>query len=326
MKKIIKIIPTIVLLILILVSFSIGTKFINPLMIFSKVNPLSSLDKNILLNIRIPRTLICVLCGLLLGATGAVFQGFFRNPLADSGIMGVSSGATFGAVLSGFFSFEIAKVFSAVTLFAFAGAVFSSLCVYALSKFFRDSSGVSLLLSGTAVGTFFSAIASVILLTKQNYHLFYTWTMGSFNGKTWNDFLLFVFPSVLSLVLLMFTSRELDVLSSGEQSAVSLGLNLKLFKAYVLFSGSLAASCAVCAGGIISFVGLIAPHIVRTLYGPSHRNLIYQSMICGSILLLVSDTIARSVISPSELPVGIITSLIGVPFFIYILVKMQRSK
>jgi iron complex transport system permease protein len=127
-------------------------------------------------------------------------------------------------------------------------------------------------------------------------------------------------------VLLQFCARHLDVLVCGEDSAQTLGLNYKYLRNYVLIAGSLATSCAVCSGGIISFVGLIAPHIARKLYGPLHRTLIFESMILGGLLMLTADTLARTVVAPSELPVGIITSLVGVPFFMIVLVKMSGGK
>ena len=137
---------------------------------------------------------------------------------------------------------------------------------------------------------------------------------------------MFIIPSIISLVLLEFSARHLDVLVCGEESAQTFGLNYKMLRNYVLVSGSLSAACAVCSGGIISFVGLIAPHIVRKIYGPLHRVLIFESMIFGALLMLAADTVARTVVAPSELPVGIITSLIGVPCFILILVKMSGAR
>lgn len=325
-----KIIPLLILVLIFCISICIGTKFINPLLVVKKLllnfdlinDGLSDVNFLILTKIRVPRALLSVLCGALLGGAGAMFQGFFRNPLADSGIMGISSGATLGAVCSGFFSFGAFQFLAPVTLFAFIGALVSASALFALSKVFKSQSTVTLLLSGTAIGTFFSAIASVILLTREKeLHSLYVWTMGSFNGKGWNEFFVFLIPSVIALVLVMFSAKHLDVLTGGEMSAKTLGLNYSKVQNYILIVGSLATSCAVCAGGIISFVGLIAPHVVRKIYGPLHKTLIFESMIFGSILLLLSDTIARTVIAPSELAVGVITSLVGVPFFIIVLAR-----
>ncbi|MCR5612371.1 iron ABC transporter permease [Treponema sp.] len=322
---VLKVLPLFVLVLLCFFAVCIGTKIISPFDVLSK--KCSPTDFLVITKIRVPRILLSVVCGALLGGTGAVFQGLFRNPLADPGIMGVSSGATFGAVISGFFPIAAFSFLSPVSVFAFLGAALSALCVFLFSKIFKETSGVTLLLSGTAVGTFFSAIASIILLMREkDLHSFYAWTTGSFNAKGWNEFLAFIIPSVIAFILLELCARHLDVLVCGEQSAIAFGLDYKKVRNLVLVAGSLASSCAVCAGGIISFVGLIAPHIARKIYGPVHRTLIFESMIYGAILMLVSDTVARTVITPSELPVGIITSLIGVPCFIAALVRMNGGQ
>lgn len=325
LRKFIVVLPLLIIVLLAFFAVTVGTKFISPHSIFS--NTLSDIDCTIVTRLRVPRILISILCGALLGGTGAVFQGFFRNSLADSGIMGISSGATFGAVLSGLIPVSAGFVISRVSVFAFVGALLSALCVYLVSKIFRERSSVTLLLSGTAIGTFFSALASIIILThERDLHSFYAWTCGSFNAKGWNELAVFVIPSVIALVMLMLSSKHLDVLVCGEQSAKAFGLNYNFVRNWILIAGSLASACAVCEGGIISFVGLIAPHIVRKIYGPKHKILIFESMVYGGALMLVSDTIARTVISPAEIPVGIITSLIGVPFFFFALVKMNGGK
>lgn len=286
---------------------------------------LKPFQKIILFDIRLPRILLCLLCGVLLGGCGAVFQGFFRNPLADSGILGISSGATLGAIAGGmipFFADFSFKFLSPVSVFAFAGGLGAGFLVFVLSFAFRKSSSVTLLLTGTALGTFISSISSFLMLAgKKELRTIFAWTMGSFNSKGWDDFYFILIPSLLAVALLLVCARSLDVLGSGETTAVSLGLNIGLVKFFVLISGSLATACAVCGGGIISFVGLISPHIVRKLFGTSHKIVIPLSMVCGSVLLLFADTLSRILIAPSEIPVGIITALIGVPFFIMVLRK-----
>ena len=320
-----KILPLVALLLIGFIALCIGPKFISPLSLINKT--CSKTDFIVITKIRLPRILLSIMCGALLGGTGAVFQGFFRNPLADPGIMGVCSGATFGAVMSGLLPIGALSFLSPATFFAFGGALLSAFCVFMFAKVFRGNSSVTLLLSGTAVGTFFSAIASIILLTHESdLHSFYVWTTGSFNAKGWKEFSVFIIPSLISLVLLEFCARHLDVLVCGEESAQTIGLNYKFLRNYTLIVGSLAASCAVCSGGIISFVGLIAPHIARKIYGPLHKVLIYESMLYGALLMLMADTVARTVVAPSELPVGIITSLVGVPCFIAVLIKMSGGK
>ena len=179
-----------------------------------------------------------------------------------------------------------------------------------------------LLLCGTALGTLYSSLSSIIILTTdKEFHSIYTWILGSFNGRGWDELVFILLPSLISIVIMFSLSGSLDLLSSGETAAQSLGLEVQKVRILVLVSGSLAVSAAVCAGGTIGFVGLIAPHIVRSVIGPKGKKLIPFSMIFGAILLLVSDTIARVIIRPAELPTGLITSILGVPFFISLCVR-----
>ncbi|AEE17884.1 FecCD family ABC transporter permease [Treponema brennaborense] len=285
--------------------------------------------------LRLPRVLLAGLSGALLASAGAAFQGFFRNPLAESGIMGISSGAALGAVLSAFIpaatgiagAAELASRFpqfmqaNVTTVCAFCGAAAAAFLIYAASKLTARSGGtIAILLTGTAAGTFFSAVTSVVLLVKDTeLHRMFVWTLGSFNGKGWSE-LAFVLPAaVLSAVLLAGCARFLDVLSGGERTAQALGLDPAHARLLVLTAGSLASAAAVCAGGTIGFVGLIAPHVARRLFSPRHAVLIPASMMGGAVFLITCDTAARTVAAPAEIPVGIITALAGAPFFISIL-------
>ena len=326
-------------------------------------NPSSSdkFSQIIIWQLRLPRALLVLLTGILLGGSGAVFQLFFRNPLAEPGIMGISSGATLGAVTastiiaagtsvvtattssstavsvavsstisqtatSSILSKGIFAFISPVNFCAFAGALLAGLFVTALA-FTRSgkNSSIMLLLCGTALGTLYSAISSIIILSSsKELHSIYTWILGSFNGRGWKE-LLFILPaSIASVVIMMIISRPLDLLSCGEKTASSLGVQVDRLRILVLICGALAVSAAVCAGGTIGFVGLIAPHVVRKISGPKSRTLIPFSMIFGAILLLLSDTLARTVIAPSELPAGVITSILGVPFFISLIMSPKR--
>ena len=281
----------------------------------------------ILWKIRLTRCLLVLVTGLLLGGSGAVFQLFFRNPLAEPGIMGISSGATLGAVIATVIlagrtlppALEpVFKFISPINLCAFLGALASGFFVTALafSKAGKASS-VMLLLCGTALGTLYSSISSAILLTSnKELHSIYTWILGSFNGRGWKELIFIAIPSAVSIIIAFAVSRPLDLLTCGEKTAASLGVQVDRLRIFVLICGALAVSSAVCAGGTIGFVGLIAPHIVRKLSGPKSKTLIPYSMMFGAALLLISDTIARTAIAPGELPAGIITSILGVPFFI----------
>ena len=293
-------------------------------------------QKIILWKIRLPRCLLVLVTGLLLGGSGAVFQLFFRNPLAEPGIMGISSGATLGAVIATVIlagralppALEpVFKFISPINLCAFLGALASGFFVTALafSKAGKASS-VMLLLCGTALGTLYSSISSAILLTSnKELHSIYIWILGSFNGRGWKELIFIAIPSAVSIIIAFAVSRPLDLLTCGEKTAASLGVQVDRLRIFVLICGALAVSSAVCAGGTIGFVGLIAPHIVRKLSGPKSKTLIPYSMMFGAALLLISDTIARTAIAPGELPAGIITSILGVPFFISLCLTRKNS-
>lgn len=272
-------------------------------------------------NIRLPRSLLVLVTGILLGGSGTIFQMFFRNPLAEPGIMGISSGATLGAVCASVLGFGLG-----INITAFAGAILAGILVTSLAfSHSGQNSSIMLLLCGTALGTLYSAISSMLLLTcNKELHAIYSWILGSFGGRSWKELYFILLPAVISVIIMFKISRPLDLLTGGEKSAASLGVEVGRLRVLVLISGALAISCCVCAGGTIGFVGLIAPHIVRRFVGPKSRGLIPFSMIFGAIILLLSDTFARIIISPAELPAGIITSILGVPFFITLCLKKQN--
>lgn len=325
-------ISLIVLILIFMLSVSVGAEKIN---IWKGLQALFSDEKNfsgiILFKLRLPRSLLVLISGILLGGAGAVFQLFFRNPLAEPGIMGISSGAALGAVVAESFGigaglFGIFKFISTVNIFAFAGALASGIIICLVAGVFvKQNSSVVILLCGTALGTFYSACASTIMLTGGNeIRNIYAWLLGSFNGHGWKEVYFIIIPAIISVAMMLLMTNHLDLLTGGEQSAKSLGLNVGRLRIFVLISGALAVSAAVCAGGTISFVGLIAPHIVRKIAGAKGKILIPFSMIFGAALLLLADTIARVVIIPSELPAGIITSLLGVPFFISLVISERK--
>ena len=314
-------------------SLVFGAEKLSPLVLIGRGTKFQNI---ILWKIRLPRCLLVLVTGLLLGGSGAVFQLFFRNPLAEPGIMGISSGATLGAVIATVIlagrtlpeALEpVFKFISPINLCAFLGALAAGFFVTALA-FSRagKASSVMLLLCGTALGTLYSAISSAILLTSnKELHSIYTWILGSFNGRGWKELIFIAIPSTVSMIIAFVVARPLDLLTCGEKTAASLGVQVDRLRIWILVSGALAVSCAVCAGGTIGFVGLIAPHIVRKLSGPKSRTLIPYSMMFGATLLLVSDTIARTAIAPGELPAGIITSILGVPFFISLCLTRKNS-
>ena len=327
----------VLLLLLLILAFALsllfGAEKINPQAILGHGTKFENI---ILWRIRLPRCLLVLVTGILLGGSGATFQLFFRNPLAEPGIMGISSGATLGAVIATVIlatmpmphALEaIMKFISPINLCAFIGALGAGFFVTALafSKAGKASS-VMLLLCGTALGTLWSAISSAILLTSnKELHSIYTWILGSFNGRGWKELFFIAIPSAISVIIMLAVSRPLDLLTCGEKTAATLGVEVDRLRIWVLASGALAVSAGVCAGGTIGFVGLIAPHIVRKLTGSKGKTLIPFSMCFGAALLLASDTIARTAIAPGELPAGIITSILGVPFFLSLCLTRKNS-
>lgn len=318
-----KIISPILLAISVILALMLGAEKVSLAAVFGQGDKFENI---ILWQLRLPRVLLVFITGLLLGGSGAVFQLFFRNPLAEPGIMGISSGATLGAVIASIVPGVMALTgrgglgafISPVNLCAFAGALGAGVIVTSLAFSRRGkASSVMLLLCGTALGTLYSSLSSMLLLTcNKELHSIYTWILGSFNGRGWNELFFIAVPAAVSIVLMFCVVRPLDLLTGGEKSAAALGVEVDRLRVLVLLCGSLAVSCAVCAGGTIGFVGLIAPHIVRKFLGPRARTLLPFSMIFGATLLLLSDTFARVVIAPGELPAGIITSILGVPFFL----------
>jgi len=289
-------------------------------------------QKIILWQLRFPRSLLVLLTGILLGGTGAVFQLFFRNELAEPGIIGISSGATLGAVIascaglgSSTIGLSLLSFISPINLFAFAGALGAGAIITFLAfSCKKGQTSIVLLLCGTALGTLYSSISSIILITSnKEIRSIYSWLLGSFNGRGWNELLFILIPSVISIIIMIIIQPQLDLLGCGETSAKSMGISVNKLRVLVLLSGAFAVSAAVCAGGTISFVGLIAPHLVRRLTNPKSKSLLPLSMLFGAILLLAADTISRTVIAPAELPAGIITSILGVPFFLSLFLKKK---
>ena len=285
-----------------------------------------SFSSTIFFNIRLPRTILCIEAGALLASCGSVFQQYFRNPLADPGIMGLSSGATLFAVIfySATFPF-ISKLVPmgtvvTVTIGAVLGALFAGFIVTTLSAAISHLSTVSLLLCGSCLGTLYSAVTSILLSAHSNdIGTMYLWMLGSFNGKGWNEVILVTVLGTVAQIMLHNCTHKLDLLACGEESAYSLGVDVKKLRTQVIIAGSLGTAAAVCAGGTIGFVGIICPHIARKIFGVKSRTLWFTSLFTGAVLLCFSDILGRLVIAPAELPVGTITAILGVPFFISLL-------
>lgn len=304
----------------------IGSKisFINN---YIDVSDIADSAKTIIWNIRLPRVLLGALVGASLSMAGAAFQGMFKNPMADPYVIGISSGAALGATLAIVFKISI-SIFKipTITIFAFAGALLAVSLVYNIARVKNKVPVTTLLLAGVAVGQFLTAIMSFLMVISDKDMVKITyWTLGSLAGKGWEPVINISLPVIICMIVINFFARDLNILLTGEESAQSLGIDVEKTKTYILLLGTFITAVSVSVSGIIGFVGLIIPHIVRLLIGPDHRILLPASALLGAIFMIFADTIARTIISPIEIPVGIITALFGGPFFIYLLRAKKKS-
>jgi iron complex transport system permease protein len=282
----------------------------------------------VLLEIRLPRVLLALAAGAALAVSGAAFQGFFRNALADPYVIGSSSGAALGAAAAMIGGFALnGSPLSGVMAAAFAGAILAVFLAFALARAAGNPPpAAALLLSGVSISAFFSAALSMLLVIKDRdlYRVYY-WLLGSLAGTSWTH-LASVLPAiVLGAILVFLQASRLDILLQGDETAESLGVDTGKTRLAVAIGSSLACAAAVAACGIIGFVGLIAPHAMRLLAGPAHRKLLPASALAGAVLLVTADVLSRSIIPPMEIPIGIICSLAGCPFFLYLLAKHGRN-
>ncbi|MBQ9120423.1 MAG: iron ABC transporter permease [Lachnospiraceae bacterium] len=282
----------------------------------------------IVYQVRLPRILLAMLVGMALSITGAAFQGLFRNPLADPHILGVSSGAALGATFAMLSGAGIQFLgLGAVGIAAFAGALITVFIVYQIAGIGAGRKTVHLLLTGTAISSFLSALMSLLMTRHQEtLEKVYLWTLGSFSSATWDKVLFLILFVMVGALLLMLLSRELNLLSVGEDTAGTLGVSIQRVRKLIIISGSLLVAASVAVSGVIGFVGLIVPHCVRLLFGSNHERLMPASMLVGAIFMILCDTIARTVTAPSEIPVGVVTSLFGAPYFIYLLYREKAGQ
>jgi iron complex transport system permease protein len=279
----------------------------------------------ILFEIRLPRLILAAAVGASLAVSGAAFQGIFRNSLADPYVIGASSGAALGAALAITAGFSLAGPLSAVSLCAFAGALGAVCLAFVIARSVGNPPpAAALLLAGSALGAFLSAFLSLVLVLRDRdlYRVYY-WLLGSLNGASWVELPAVLPVMFLGCVLVFLGCRPLDLLLQGEEVAESLGIDVPRVRGFIALGASLAAAAAVSAAGIIGFVGLVAPHAVRMITGPVHKRLLPASALMGALLLVLADIGARS-LGTMEFPIGIITSLGGAPFFIYLLARHGR--
>lgn len=279
-----------------------------------------------IIDIRLPRIFMAALVGCALAVVGTVMQGFFRNPMADPYIIGVSSGAGVGAALYIVLGLGATLGMLGLPIMAFIGAVLTVFLVYNIARIGGKVRVETLLLAGIAIASFFSAIIGLLLyLAGIHMHSLVFWLMGGLGRSNWGAVGMSFPVIIVGIVVFCFFAKDLNAMTLGDEPATHLGIDVKTVKKILLIFSALVAGVAVAFSGIIGFVGLIIPHIMRILVGPNHRILLPASALAGGIFLIWADVVARTIASPTEIPVGIITALCGAPFFIYLLRKRKRA-
>lgn len=315
-----------------LVSLATGAVSISPRTIFAAIlgqHPLTEMQRLILFHLRLPRVLTAGLVGAGLALAGLLFQGLFRNPIADPYVIGSQGGAILGACIGiSFFSQWSVFGFSATTLLAFAGSAATMALVYSLARSAGKTNVVTLLLAGFAVSTMLTNSSYFFELfdrTGDDNRVLASWLHGVIGVPTWTELSVSAVLLALATVAALPLMRTLNTLVLGDEYAQQLGIKVESARVAIILIGSLMTAVAVSLGGMISFAGLIVPHIARLLLGPDHVRLLPVTALAGAIFLMLADTLARTLFAPSEVPVGILMAFVGGPFFLYLLRKMKRS-
>ncbi|MBB6447695.1 FecCD family ABC transporter permease [Bacillus benzoevorans] len=284
---------------------------------------------NIVLNIRVPRVILAGLVGASLAIAGAAFQGLLRNPLADPYTLGVSSGASVGAVITLFLHLSLPIIGSFTLPFMSVICSFLTIIVvlFFAQKIDRLLKVETIILTGIIFSSFLGAFISLMIaLTGDELRQIISWLLGSVSMRGW-DYIIIILPFFLiGSLLLFFNASELNAMSFGEERAQALGVNVKGRKLLILSAGSILTGAAVSVSGTIGFVGLVIPHLTRLLWGPDHKHLLPLSLLAGSGFLILADLVARTIISPLELPIGVITAIIGAPVFGLILLRSKSKE
>jgi iron complex transport system permease protein len=286
--------------------------------------PMDPLLPVVVWDVRLPRILASTLVGGGLAAAGVVFQGILLNPLADPYTLGVSAGAAFGASIALLFKLTLAGSWS-VPLFAFVGATATLAAVILLSRSAGALSSSNLILAGIIVAAILSAGISLLkYIADEQVAVIIFWLMGSFAAKTWTDVVVTLALVTAGMLVFTFFARDLNLIALGDRTAASLGVDTQRVTLLLLIAASLVSAGAVAISGIIGFVGLLVPHMLRAVVGPDNRRLLPAAVVAGGLLLLGADTLTRTVL-PVEVPIGVVTALIGGPFFCYIFRKRMAE-
>ncbi|MFO8100767.1 MAG: iron ABC transporter permease [Dehalococcoidia bacterium] len=283
----------------------------------------------IILETRLPRIILAGIVGASLGVAGATYQGLFRNPLADPYLIGVSHGALLGAAIGFLLPINWQGIAGdmLVPLLAFVGATITVTIVYLIAHTGKSLPVTTLILAGVALGAFLSSITSYLIITADNerLHSLISWMLGHFSLSNWDQVLIVLPCMIVGTLIIWIYARPLNVMQLDEEQAQQLGINVEKVKIILLVAATLVTAAAVAFCGTIGFVGIIIPHAVRLIWGPDHRFLLPLSTLVGAIFLILADTLARTVMTPEEIPVGIITAFVGAPFFLYLLRQRKRG-
>ncbi|MET8882129.1 FecCD family ABC transporter permease [Streptomyces rubiginosohelvolus] len=288
---------------------------------------LDRVGESVLWNVRLPRVALAVLVGASLGCAGALMQGVFGNPLAEPGVIGISAGAAVGAVASIALGLTFFGNWT-ITVFAFIAGLATVLLVYALSRSGGRTEVVTLILTGIAVNAFAGALIGLFIFFADNAQITQItfWQLGSLSQATWPKVLAVLPCALAGLLIAPFHSRKLDLLALGERPARHLGVDVERLRIVLVLVVALLTAAAVAVAGIISFVGLLVPHLLRMANGPGHRFLVPGSALGGALVLVAGDLAARTVAAPAELPLGVLTALFGSPFFFWLLRRTRRKQ
>ncbi|WP_246233552.1 FecCD family ABC transporter permease [Pelistega europaea] len=292
-----------------------------PRLLFNKAQPHELLLHQVLLEIRLPRLLLSMVVGAVLAVAGTVMQALFRNPLAEPGLLGVSSGAALGAVIA-IVLFNASLPF--IASYAFMGSFLATICAYLVGKRFNGVSG--LLLAGIAINAIAFSIIGLLTYIANDTQLrnLMFWSMGSLSNGSWSILSYLIPWSILWFIFLSSQWQALNALLLGERELSHLGFSIKKLRYHLTIGIAFIVGPCVAITGGISFIGLIVPHILRMLLGANHKYLLPAAMLGGALVLSIADSIARTIIIPAELPVGLLTSLLGGPFFLYLLLRQRQ--
>ncbi|WP_228078659.1 FecCD family ABC transporter permease [Streptomyces profundus] len=289
--------------------------------------PLDQVGESVLWNARMPRVVLALLVGASLGCAGALMQGVFGNPLAEPGVIGISSGAAVGAVAAIAFGLDFLGNWT-ITVFAFIAGLGTVMLVYVLSRSDGRTEVVTLILTGIAVNAFAGALIGLFIFFADNAQIseITFWQLGSLAQATWPKVLAVLPCALVGLVVAPWYARRLDLLALGERPARHLGVDVERLRVTLILVTALLTAAAVSMAGIVTFVGLLVPHLLRMVAGPGHRFLLPGSALGGALVLLGADLVARTAAAPAELPLGVLTALIGSPFFFWLLRRTRRRQ